>query len=70
MSELILEGGGFSLIRCCAKCDCCRTVGRGYQITGDQGFVTLCDKCAVSPGCELSGLTSIVRKMLELVPEQ
>lgn len=45
MSETLLEQGGLTIVRACARCDMCHEVKRGTQRHSETGFVTVCDDC-------------------------
>lgn len=45
MSEQLLECGMFTLTKCCARCDACRELLPAYQLTGPNGWITLCRGC-------------------------
>jgi hypothetical protein len=60
MSEQIYERGAITLTRCAARCDACRQVGRAIQITGPNGYVTLCDACSGNSGNVEAAMTWII----------
>lgn len=45
MSETLIQEGGLTIVRACARCDMCHEVRRGTQRHSETGYVTVCDIC-------------------------